>query len=328
MSRIWRSTRAGVAAALRREPKIEHSILDDRGRVFTLVKFREMFAGRALLRKWYEIYMSLPLGSRLQFAIVVPNMLLLLVVSFRFAPLWWLLVLVCIMIGSVPQTWNFVVRKHGQPIAAKLASQGLCGACGYALKGIAAEVDGCTVCPECDAAWNITSVAAKGSPWRRDAFGRYWRGVGAGMEQAKSPVLVADDRGAKVPLALRYSDELAAASFFLRKTWNTSLLRTKFIAAGLGAVAAVVLAKLLGMVFVGLVDSIYADYWRLGALIAMIGIGLIVWLCHGLCLRQAQQRADRMASKGVCPSCTAELKGIEPQEDGCRVCADCGSAWR
>ncbi len=32
---------------------------------------------------------------------------------------------------------------------------GLCAACGYALAGLASDLDGCTVCPECGAAWRL-----------------------------------------------------------------------------------------------------------------------------------------------------------------------------
>lgn len=34
-----------------------------------------------------------------------------------------------------------------------------CASCGYSLSGISAEADGCTVCPECAAAWKIKEAA-------------------------------------------------------------------------------------------------------------------------------------------------------------------------
>jgi hypothetical protein len=33
--------------------------------------------------------------------------------------------------------------------------RGECASCGYDLAGIRAELDGCTVCPECGAAWSL-----------------------------------------------------------------------------------------------------------------------------------------------------------------------------
>jgi hypothetical protein len=35
----------------------------------------------------------------------------------------------------------------------RLVEAGMCGQCGYSLVEIAEEPDGCTVCPECGAAW-------------------------------------------------------------------------------------------------------------------------------------------------------------------------------
>lgn len=34
-----------------------------------------------------------------------------------------------------------------------LVSAGFCGSCGYSIAGISAQSDGCTICPECGAAW-------------------------------------------------------------------------------------------------------------------------------------------------------------------------------
>jgi hypothetical protein len=43
--------------------------------------------------------------------------------------------------------------------------RGLCAKCGYDLDGLAAAPDGCTVCPECGAAWRLsTPTAASASP--------------------------------------------------------------------------------------------------------------------------------------------------------------------
>lgn len=58
-----------------------------------------------------------------------------------------------------------MLRKHGgakTPDAlrrsALAADAHLCAACGYALKGLAPDPDGCTVCPECGAAWTLPKL--------------------------------------------------------------------------------------------------------------------------------------------------------------------------
>ncbi len=43
---------------------------------------------------------------------------------------------------------------HAQ-VFAKRDRQGQCRACTFSLAGLAAEPDGCTVCPECGAAWRL-----------------------------------------------------------------------------------------------------------------------------------------------------------------------------
>jgi hypothetical protein len=39
-----------------------------------------------------------------------------------------------------------------------LPMHSMCPACGHSLTGLAPESDGCTVCPECGAAWKIPTV--------------------------------------------------------------------------------------------------------------------------------------------------------------------------
>ena len=43
-------------------------------------------------------------------------------------------------------------------LLAEMKQRGLCAACGFDLRGAKAAIDGCTVCPECAAAWRFTSA--------------------------------------------------------------------------------------------------------------------------------------------------------------------------
>jgi hypothetical protein len=38
--------------------------------------------------------------------------------------------------------------------------------------------------------------------------------------------------------------------------------------------------------------------------------------------------AEVMVQIGRCGVCAYELKGLEPESDGCVVCPECGAAWR
>jgi len=52
------------------------------------------------------------------------------------------------------RAWN---RRRGMFIAAAMV-RGLCPACGYDLREIDPEEDGCSVCPECAGAWKIKGI--------------------------------------------------------------------------------------------------------------------------------------------------------------------------
>lgn len=69
--------------------------------------------------------------------------------SIRFGVVVGLLVIaVIVMIARHRMTWP-------SRSARDLVSRMLCGACGYSLDRLPADDDGCTVCPECGAAWKL-----------------------------------------------------------------------------------------------------------------------------------------------------------------------------
>lgn len=78
--------------------------------------------------------------------------------SFR----WWAdeLVKACILLGvpllliSTPA--YYALRNRVSLRASTAIELGFCGGCGYALRGLVPEQDGCVVCPECQAAWRIS----------------------------------------------------------------------------------------------------------------------------------------------------------------------------
>jgi hypothetical protein len=52
--------------------------------------------------------------------------------------------------------FRFVVRRADRIHAIHhMPAMGLCPACGYGIRGVPSEADGCTVCPECGAAWRV-----------------------------------------------------------------------------------------------------------------------------------------------------------------------------
>lgn len=49
------------------------------------------------------------------------------------------------------QSWN------PPRIARAIVAEGKCASCGYQIVGLLPEADGCVVCPECGAAWEVSS---------------------------------------------------------------------------------------------------------------------------------------------------------------------------
>jgi hypothetical protein len=69
-------------------------------------------------------------------------------------------------------------------------------------------------------------------------------------------------------------------------------------------------------------------YWQLNLSfpILMILIGTIGWIQE---LRLKRVRAVRSSLReNRCPACGYSLTLTRPEEDGCRVCSECGAAWQ
>ena len=68
----------------------------------------------------------------------------------------------------------------------------------------------------------------------------------------------------------------------------------------------------------------------------MLGSAVTVLVVIGLLVAYARMTggfADRRAAKlclsrRLCPSCGYTLDGLTPEADGCRVCPECGAAWK
>jgi len=77
---------------------------------------------------------------------------------FKYISVWWMAGTV-LALGVVE--WFILLgvarRLQARREALVHVAAGLCGSCGQALKGLLPESDGCTVCPECGAAWRAVA---------------------------------------------------------------------------------------------------------------------------------------------------------------------------
>jgi hypothetical protein len=60
----------------------------------------------------------------------------------------------------------------------------------------------------------------------------------------------------------------------------------------------------------------------MAVLLTALAAARTAWRERGHLLRHG------MGVRGLCAACGYDLRGQEPEEDGCRVCPECGAAWR
>jgi hypothetical protein len=72
---------------------------------------------------------------------------------------WWAMILAAIPLGAIPAILTiFLVRRTAvDRIAHSYIAADYCASCGYDLKSIGPEEDGCRICPECGAAWRTAA---------------------------------------------------------------------------------------------------------------------------------------------------------------------------
>jgi hypothetical protein len=66
-----------------------------------------------------------------------------------------------------------------------------------------------------------------------------------------------------------------------------------------------------------------------GRALGVMITGLILLLYYAVIHRRAPAIAiGRCVAWGICPACGYPLTGAAIEDDGCRVCPECGAAWR
>lgn len=131
---------------------------DDRGRVVVLCRTEDLPAeGRRAETLWRRHYWA----WALVFALTL-QLLLKVVVGIVRGNMDWpaiaagsSLVFIGLLIGIFISVMLRPQRGFKKQFLADMKEHGLCAACGYDLGGVQSAIDGCTVCPECAAAWRF-----------------------------------------------------------------------------------------------------------------------------------------------------------------------------
>lgn len=199
-----------------------------------------------------------------------------------------------------------------------------CGACGYNLAGMAPEADGCTVCAECGAAWNIAE-------WREDfpqpAPARQEAPSDDARRWSRTEYIINDARGGPQMLMARQSFEVARARVIDRATRDRGAVLRSWSGALVGGVmmCSAVLAAVLAP---GPAHGAWVMVGLLGFIAGAIPLVRAPWSGKRARRRAAREIADEMVGRGVCPACESALAERPARFDGTRVCPACGAAWQ
>lgn len=207
------------------------------------------------------------------------------------ALLHWTITLSVIVLAAVV-LWKLVRHLWASGgIPAVLPRVGLCSCCGYEIAGLPADEQGVVVCPECGA-----------------AFGAEDRRFPTERTLEKAPWF--DSRWHKLR-KLGWRDPAAPARAMEMADHPRML--------GMGAVY---LGLAIGFVWVALQMAMPREWANAAAAygfpVYIFGIGWVMTRTIRLRLRR----------EGWCPACLASLADLPPEDDGCKVCAVCGAAWK
>lgn len=135
-----------------------------------------------------------------------------------------------------------------------------------------------------------------------------------GVKRPLMPPPIGDWRRQNIEALAQYDDGSGRTPAQIRRL----TLVTPLLVASMAAAASIVVSLLYWPNFV----CFFLPLIFLGPFLIPLGGGI---------------RAARMASRdiarqyvraGLCPSCGYRLPDVPPDPDGCRVCPECGGAWR
>ncbi|MEQ8843626.1 MAG: hypothetical protein RIB58_02135 [Phycisphaerales bacterium] len=134
-----------------------------------------------------------------------------------------------------------------------------------------------------------------------------------------------DDRGVLVPSGWLMSKRKARLSGIDPSTSKAALRRVNRESGRYGARAGLI----MGLPVVFLVGASEFMPWPIviGAAVVLAELTNLIQWPNAWPLFTTALR-DGWLARGRCPACGAVIAELEPQEDNCRVCPECGSAWK
>ena len=182
------------------------------------------------------------------------------------------------------------------------------------------DSDGCTTCPHCFAAWDLSGNDALKTAWL-PSFGR-------------PPLVTGDARGKMIEVFSHGTWTSDASTALALTPQEVRQIRNEAFSANpaarkrrRGAIVALALAALyLALVSLrggpgGRFPSYFWIFWfgsiLFGAVTAWRSMGDDPLLIVRIMLRRKR-----------CPVCTYSIEGLPAQDDGCVICPECAAAWK
>lgn len=237
-------------------------------------------------------------------------------------------------IGLLMPLMVFTIMRTSQPAAALIRTRtyvyaGLCGQCGFNLKGLVTQPDGCVICPECAAAWHEESIAPVEFIDRVAAIPPH-----SFLRVTRSSII--DARGRAVLLAM---PDLRELPFTERAAIHPNHLNFIRHASGgvmsrllLVIVAAVMLLSATMQIIsraAGAKPSVLATFGTTSLIICSL-ILLAHYLPRAidqLQITDVRRFAAALLTTNRCPSCARTFTNSPDPTLGTRRCIHCRSEW-
>lgn len=199
----------------------------------------------------------------------------------------------------------------------------VCPCCSYSLADTPSDPDGCTLCPECGAAWCIDAWLNDAGIYRFPAVST--KGDGFDRGRAHAP----DGRGVVVPLLARRDE---SERFEAIRTCPARPARIRLQCSLVAWGIQLVLMAVAAYLCITIIDPEGASIWFATlTLVAMFGLffGILVWSAytHQLAWSTHPHLIGAAVAKQTCPCCESTLRPTPSPIDARLLCDTCGSAW-
>ncbi len=135
-------------------------VRDDRGRKVSLPLKRAIAQDRRIA--WHERGVDFSrkeaaVQALVLLGVLIPMILLARPLAEAIGALAAFIVNGVVAAATIAVLLRVIAGMRARKVVARCLNERKCPACSYSLAGIAPEPDGCTVCPECGAAWRLTA---------------------------------------------------------------------------------------------------------------------------------------------------------------------------